>query len=111
MQYVTSPAIAAKDLWNKQPSLDELPALRHLSDVMWGAWNRENVDIAGIKYFWVQGVGNSNTKALIARALKVAGKELGKWPGLMLDMTEDGALAILGEFEQCDERFYGLTFF
>ena len=60
------------------------------------AWNRDNADISNIKYFWVQGVGNSNTKAVIARALKAAGKELEKWPGTTLDMEGDGALAILG---------------
>ncbi|KAL5398707.1 hypothetical protein PMIN03_000212 [Paraphaeosphaeria minitans] len=96
MQYVTSPATAAENVWNKKPSLDELPALRHLSDIMWGAWNRDNADISNIKYFWVQGVGNTRTKTLIARALKEAGKELDKWPGTTLDITEDGALAILG---------------
>ncbi|KAJ4355814.1 Mitochondrial import inner membrane translocase subunit tim8 [Didymosphaeria variabile] len=97
MQYVTSPATAALNVWNKKATLDELPALRHLSDVMWGAWNRENADISKIKYFWVQGVGNTNSKAVIARALKAAGKELEKWPGTTLDMTDNGALAILGE--------------
>jgi hypothetical protein len=99
MQYVTSPATAALNVWNKKPSLDELPVLRHLSDIMWGAWNRENADISKIKYFWVQGVGNTNTKTLIARALKATGKELEKWPGTTLDMTDDGALAILGTFD------------
>jgi hypothetical protein len=99
MQYVTSPATAALNVWNKKPSLDELPALRHLSDIMWGAWNRENADISKIKYFWVQGVGNTNTKAVIARALKAAGKDLEKWPGTTLDTTDDGALAILGTFD------------
>lgn len=53
MQYVTSPATAAQNIWNYKPSLDELPDLRHLSDIMWGAWNRDNADIRKIKYFWV----------------------------------------------------------
>ncbi|KAL5387306.1 hypothetical protein DPSP01_003530 [Paraphaeosphaeria sporulosa] len=96
MQYVISPATAAQNVWNKKPSIDELPALRHLSDIMWGAWNRDNEDISKIKYFWVQGVGNTRTKTLIARALKEAGKVLEKWPGTTLDMEEDGTLAILG---------------
>lgn len=99
MQYVTSPATAAMNLWNKKAALDELPALRHLSDIMWGAWNRENAEISKIKYFWVQGVGNSNSKAVIARSLKVVGKELEKWPGTTIDMEEDGALAILGMYD------------
>ena len=99
MQYVTSPAISALNVWNKKPSLDELPALRRLSDIMWGAWNRENSAINKIKYFWVQGVGNSNSKAVIARALKVTGKRLEKWPGTTIDMTEGGAVAILGAYE------------
>lgn len=96
MQYVTSPATSAANVWNKKPALDELPALRRLSDIMWGAWNRDNGAINKIKYFWVQGVGNTNSKAVIARALKEAGKSLEKWPGTTLDMSEDGALAILG---------------
>ncbi|KAK3214076.1 hypothetical protein GRF29_28g1908730 [Pseudopithomyces chartarum] len=96
MQYVTSPATSAANVWNKKPTQDELPALRRLSDIMWGAWNRENSAIDKIKYFWVQGVGNTNTKSIIARALKEKGKGLEKWPGTTLDMSEDGALAILG---------------
>lgn len=101
MQYVTSPATAALNVWNKKPSLDELPALRHLSDIMWGAWTLDNGAIDMIKYFWVQGVGNRNTKAVIARALKAAGKELDKWPGTTLEMKDDGALAILGMPRLC----------
>lgn len=101
MQYVTSPATAALNVWNKKPSLDELPALRHLSDIMWGAWTLDNGAIDKIKYFWVQGVGNRNTKAVIARALKAAGKELDKWPGTTLEMKDDGALAILGMPRLC----------
>jgi hypothetical protein len=99
MQYVTSPATSAANVWNKKPTQDELPALRRLSDIMWGAWNRENSAIEKIKYFWVQGVGNTNTKSIIARALKEKGKGLEKWPGITLDMSEDGALAILGMFD------------
>ena len=96
MQYVTSPATSALNVRNMKPALDELPKLRHLSDIMWGAWNRDNGGVNKIKYFWVQGVGNNNTKAVIARALKAAGKELDKWPGTTLEMKDEGALAILG---------------
>lgn len=96
MQYVTSPGVSALNVWNKKPSLDELPELRHLSDIFWGLWNRENSDLGEIKYLWVQGVGNTNTKTVIARAMKEAGAQLQKWPGTTFDMVDDGAKAILG---------------
>lgn len=96
MQYVTSPAVSALNVWNKKPGLDELPELRHLSDVFWGTWNRENGDLTEIKYLWVQGVGNTNSKTVIARAMKEAGAQLEKWPGTTFDMNDDGAKAILG---------------
>jgi hypothetical protein len=54
-QYVTSPKTAAGNIWDKQPSLDELPKLRALSDLMWAIWTRENPDTKNIRYFWVQG--------------------------------------------------------
>ncbi|KAF2691643.1 hypothetical protein K458DRAFT_353540 [Lentithecium fluviatile CBS 122367] len=94
-QYVTSPETSAKNVWNQEPSLDELPKLRALSDIMWGAWNRDNANTKNIRYFWVQGVGNGNTKALIARALKGVGAKLEKWPGTTFDMKGDAGRAIL----------------
>ena len=95
-QYVSSPKTTAENIWNQVPSLNDLPKLRALSDVMWGLWNRENSNIKNIRYFWVQGVGNSKTKASIARALKNRGKTLEKWPGTEFSMEEDEGLALLG---------------
>ncbi|CAI6337378.1 unnamed protein product [Periconia digitata] len=95
-QYVTSPMTAAKDLWNRDPALNELPELRALSDIMWGAWNRDNPDVKKIRYFWVQGVGNTQTKAVIARSLKNVGKQLELWPGTTFGMDSDEGLAMLG---------------
>jgi hypothetical protein len=95
-QYVESPKRGALNVWNKDPSLDELPELRSLSDMMWGAWVRENKDVKNINYFWVQGIGNTNTKAVIARALKNAGKELQQWPGITFGMDSEEGMAILG---------------
>ncbi|KAF2634447.1 hypothetical protein P280DRAFT_463555 [Massarina eburnea CBS 473.64] len=95
-QYVNSPKTMARNIWNKEPSNDELPKLRALSDVMWGAWNRDNSNLKNIHYFWVQGVGNTRTKAAIARALKSVNKSLEKWPGTTFSMSDDAGLALLG---------------
>ncbi|KAF1962039.1 hypothetical protein CC80DRAFT_543407 [Byssothecium circinans] len=95
-QYVNSPKNSASNLWNKVPSNDELPKLRALSDILWGVWNRQNSNVRNIRYFWVQGVGNTKTKASIARGLRNAGKSLGKWPGTTFTMDTEEGLALLG---------------
>lgn len=43
---------------------------------------------------------------MIARALKEAGKELEKWPGTTLDISDNGALAILGTSIQSGEAHH-----
>jgi hypothetical protein len=95
-QYVTSPKTAARNLWNREPHISELPKLRALSDIRWGAWNRQNSNINNIRYFWVQGVGNRNTKELIARALAIVQKPLERYPGTTFSINDPAGRAIMG---------------
>ncbi|PVI02094.1 hypothetical protein DM02DRAFT_486054, partial [Periconia macrospinosa] len=91
-----SPAHAAERNWHRKPSVEELPALRTMSDILWGAWSRDNNNVKNIKYLWAQGVSNDGTKAIIATALKKMNKKLETWPGTAFNMTSEEGKALLG---------------
>jgi hypothetical protein len=91
-----SPGSAAERNWKRKASIDELPALRSMADLLWGFWFRNNPDIKNIKYMWSQGVTNEQTATIIATALKNTGKEMDGWPGTTFDMNTPEGQALLG---------------
>ncbi|KAL1606692.1 hypothetical protein SLS60_004099 [Paraconiothyrium brasiliense] len=91
-----SPTTAAKRVWYRKPKQDELPKLQRLSDIFWGYWNRDNSNIANIKYFFMKDIANEDTEEIIARALHGANKQIRAWPGITFDMKFDAGKAILG---------------
>lgn len=102
---VQSPETAAKSYsgW-KTDKIDrnDLPQLRALSDLLWGLWNRDNADVKNIKYFFMIGIINVATNALMATALKKENAALNAWPGVKISMETDQGKAMLGKSaEEC----------
>ena len=78
-----------------------------MSDVFWGYWFRNNANIKGIKYFWVQDVANIDSCDIIARALNEAGKKLSVWPGATFDMKSQAGHSLLGKFWSSNYKRWG----
>ncbi|KAF1978040.1 hypothetical protein BU23DRAFT_250221 [Bimuria novae-zelandiae CBS 107.79] len=83
-QFLESPATATERTWYRRGTPDELPALRKLSDIFWGYWNRDNPNIANIRYFWMMDIANEDTEQLIARVLNQKGKKSAGGPASRL---------------------------
>jgi len=94
---LNGPLHAARQQWGRQPSDDELPRLRKLSDVFWGYWIRDNPNVSNLRYLWMMDVENVDTQKIVTQALHNVGKEIEKWPGVTFDMTTDEGKAILGK--------------
>lgn len=90
------PSNAARRQWGREPNSDELPKLKALSDILWGYWTRDNSNVKNIHYFWMMGVVNRDTNAILARALKNVKKELVSWPGVTFNMDTEEGRALLG---------------
>ncbi|KAJ8106913.1 hypothetical protein OPT61_g9226 [Boeremia exigua] len=98
----------ARELWGvDNPTPDDLPQLRQISDMAWGAWRRKHSPgqpLGGIKKFFVDHIVNRVTIELVAEALKTYELEEGEirpesvpnWPGLTFDMNTEQGLAMLG---------------
>jgi hypothetical protein len=97
--YLDNPRSSASREWyglKKGPELALLPRLRALSDILWGFWVRGNPDVKNIRYFFMLGISNEQTQALIASCLKNAKKELSAWPGVSFMMDTDEGHTLLG---------------
>lgn len=106
---VRSALEGAKSSWkDENPPLDELPALRSISDMAWGAWHRMHPDGQGlnrINKFFVDSIVNPTTNALIKFAVNTyelpyyepRPSSLPKWPGLTFSMDTDQGAALLGK--------------
>jgi hypothetical protein len=109
-QILESPAAVARTLWETNPTNDELPKLRYLTDVLWGYWNRDNPNFKNINWYIVQQVENVDTAKIIARALKNKKKTLAPWPGTTFSMDSDEGHAILGKLGESPLSIAGDTF-
>ncbi|KAF2749730.1 hypothetical protein M011DRAFT_397773 [Sporormia fimetaria CBS 119925] len=97
--YVTSAPSAAKSNWygeKRDAAKDDLPKLRALSDILWGYWLQNNLNVRNIKYFFMVGISNDMTNKIMASALKNAGKQLSEWPGTKFPTHTDEGKALLG---------------
>jgi hypothetical protein len=99
---LSSAAKAARRLWRRAPSVDELPAIRSVSDIAWAFWNRVHVDaesLQNIRYFFVTMIINKETNQHIKRALGTLNppkEDVEGWPGHEFDMESDAGKALLG---------------
>ncbi|KAH6639024.1 hypothetical protein C7974DRAFT_448848 [Boeremia exigua] len=98
----------AKRLWAVENApMDELPALRQISDMAWGAWRRKHLDgqnLGKIRKFMVHTIINDITMDLIDEALKTYVLAPGEirlgyvpfYPGVTFDMNSEEGAAMLG---------------
>ncbi|KAH7091520.1 hypothetical protein FB567DRAFT_546239 [Paraphoma chrysanthemicola] len=69
-----SPATAARDLWKRDPRIDELPDFRSSSDIACILWKRQTKeqkwDVKAIKRFFSCKILNKETGRIMARAIR-----------------------------------------
>jgi hypothetical protein len=95
-----------REYWGRSASPTELPALRSLSDVLWGFWNRDNSNVKNIRYYIVKGIVNEVTRELLGWILQQRGEEMKVWPGLTLDMEGSEGRALLGMLYPIKPPYY-----
>lgn len=106
---VKSPATEARRLWSRVPSLNELPAIRYLSDITWALWNRhmnkQHGNRANVRYIFAMNVANDDTETIIQNVFarykledgtKGPDTALKLWPGTKLKTTTVWGAALLG---------------
>lgn len=97
--FLDSPVYAAAVLWynNRKPAeAAKLPALRAFSDLLWGYWSKNNPDIKNVRFFFMMGISNDQTNALIATCLHNRKETLKEWPGVDFDTNSDEGHALVG---------------
>lgn len=104
---VASASLKAAAIWGVQkPPVDQLPALRQMSDLAWGFWHEAHggSDLGHITKFIVTQVVNGITNRLIDQALQTYivpdGPErltaVPTWPGINFDIETEQGKALLG---------------
>ena len=105
---VASASLKAASLWGVQnPPVDQLPALRQMSDLAWGFWHEAHggSNLGHITKFIVPQIINEDTLSVIKQALETyevpEGQErltaLPAWPGVTFDIETDQGKALLGK--------------
>ena len=79
----------------QNPPVTTVPALKTWSDISYLQWSHLPSP-APINYIIKSPCENSDTQAIVARALKNTGGTLETWPGTTFSMTSDEGKAILG---------------
>ncbi|KAI2487463.1 Vacuolar amino acid transporter protein 1 [Pyrenophora tritici-repentis] len=98
---ISSAAKAARQLWKRAPLVEELPAIRSVSDIAWAFWNRVHQDggLDNIKYLFVMMIINKETNQYVKRALDTLSppkEEADGWAGNDFAMDTDEGKALLG---------------
>jgi hypothetical protein len=97
---IKSPAKAARNLWRRAATTEELPHIRSFSDISWAFWNRPAAgNIQHLKYFFVAMIVNTETDRHIRQALQTltpAKEDAEGWPGAEFSMVTDAGKALLG---------------
>ena len=98
-QMLQSPLSSAEEIWGHVPSLNELPALRLGSDIMFAYWLRNNANPRRLRYYFVNDVLNDETLRLCTTILKNRGHHatVPVWPGVQLDWGSVEFDMLLGE--------------
>lgn len=94
-----SPLHSAKDLWHRTPTINELPALRLGSDILFAYWLRNNANLKRLQYYFVNHVSNEETLRLCATILNGRGYKTNvpSWPGVQVDRGSLEFDMLLGE--------------
>lgn len=83
--------------WGRPANPDELPELQYCSDVLWGYWARDNLDVKNLRVYGAQHVVNDDTVLLVTRAMRNRGKTaLEPWPGVEFAYGTDEFKALIG---------------
>jgi hypothetical protein len=98
------PSSAFRRNYQRDPLPNELPALKSLSDLLWGGWYRGsqpdtsiNRDAENVKYLVSVSVTNAESLSIIQRALKAKAKtRVSYWPGDTFEMSTEEGQALLG---------------
>lgn len=91
-------AVTQRDSWNREANPDELPALRHISDMYWAYWRRLASNPKNLHYYIATHVVNDNTVKLVARALEnIKMNDLSEWPGITFKMGSEEWAALVGK--------------
>jgi hypothetical protein len=96
------PDIAWKRMMGWDPTDDELPRLRQLSDLYWLYWRSLNT-VAGtrvdnLRTYIVYGIHNAATVEIIARVLRNRGRNAYEpWPGQYFASDSTEGQALLGK--------------
>ncbi|KAG9387779.1 Vacuolar amino acid transporter protein 1 [Pyrenophora tritici-repentis] len=98
---ISSAAKAARQLWKRAPLVEELPAIRSVSDIAWAFWNRVHQDggLDNIKYLFFMMIINKETNQYVKRALDTLSppkEEADGWAGNDFAMDTDEGKALLG---------------
>ncbi|KAJ4311116.1 Mitochondrial import inner membrane translocase subunit tim8 [Neodidymelliopsis sp. IMI 364377] len=103
----SSASLKAASLWKvNDPPADQLPALRQMSDISWGFWNRVHTgsNLGHITKFIIPQVITESTRRLIDQALKTYIVPQGQqrltdvptWPGITFSVETEQGQALLG---------------
>lgn len=81
---------------------NKLPKLQRSSDIEWGMYKIYADELNGrvynnLRYYFAISITESQTQAVVARALRNANQQLTAWPGYTFNMGDEGT-AILGKW-------------
>jgi hypothetical protein len=83
--------------WGRKADLEELPEVRHASEIYWGYWFHDNSKIRNLRVYGAYNIVNDATVLLVARAFKNAKQEkLTPWPGVSFDAGSTEGKALIG---------------
>ncbi|KAI8933928.1 hypothetical protein NX059_009621 [Plenodomus lindquistii] len=96
-QNLVNPMTAAIDEWTETPTVDDMPALRLASDIIFAYWLRNAPNPRVLQYYFVNHIVNVKTAAVITRVLRDSGRTaVPRWPGLSVDGSTEAAAALIG---------------
>lgn len=90
---IESPLDAIRTHWSSiggTAKSEDLPALRYMSDLVWGKYVEGNPNVKNLHAYVVHNILNDETSAIVSRVLR--NKQISKlsvWPGIVLDKDKD----------------------
>lgn len=91
-------AVVYPENWGRKSEAGELPDIRFCSDIYWGYWSRDNLNVKNLRVYGAHNVVNDATSLLVSRAFKNKKIEkLTPWPGSSFDVTTEEGQALIGK--------------
>ncbi|KAF2845828.1 hypothetical protein T440DRAFT_459454 [Plenodomus tracheiphilus IPT5] len=94
VQAYTNPRVELRNIWGRVIQKEELPAIRHLSDILWLYWGNKVLDPPALRYYGIMKITNPTSQSIIMRALRY--QEPDKWPGMSFTPDEEAGKALIG---------------